>query len=90
MEQVTHPQVVARFILPELWAVAPEDRRRLLQHVREHWGTLKQEQAVVDTLKQVQSPFATRLTIYLEREIDRYTYFFKEAFLFCFWGGELC
>lgn len=53
VEKVNHPQVVARFILPELQSVPSGDRKRLLDHVRQHWNTLKREQAVVDTLKEV-------------------------------------
>lgn len=53
VEKVNHPQVVARFILPELQSVPSGDRKRLLDHVRQHWNTLKLEQAIVDTLQEV-------------------------------------
>lgn len=53
VEKVNHPQVVARFILPELQSVPSGDRKRLLDHVRQHWNTLKLEQAIIDTLREV-------------------------------------
>lgn len=59
VEQVTHSGVVSRFVLPELGAVRPEDRRQLLQHVRTHWTELKQDASLVNALKQVYLLFCT-------------------------------
>lgn len=58
VEEVTHSGVVTRFVLPELGAVSPEDRRQLLEHVREHWATLKNDGALVDALKEVMIRFS--------------------------------
>lgn len=53
VEQVDHPGVVARFVLPELGTVPPDDRHKLLLHVRSNWAELKQNQALVDQFKEV-------------------------------------
>lgn len=53
VESVTHAGVVARFVLPELGAVHPEDRRQLLQHIRMHWAELKTDESLVTSLKHV-------------------------------------
>lgn len=53
VEQVDHPGVVARFVLPELGTVPPDDRQKLLLHVRSNWAELKQNQALVDQFKEV-------------------------------------
>lgn len=53
VEQVDHPGVVARFVLPELWTVPPDDRHKLLMHVRANWPELKQNQALLDQFKEV-------------------------------------
>lgn len=53
VEPVTHAGVVARFVLPELGAVLPEDRRQLLQHIRTHWAELKTDDSLVNSLKEV-------------------------------------
>ncbi|CAM9507617.1 unnamed protein product, partial [Hapterophycus canaliculatus] len=53
VEQVNHPGVIARFVLPELGTVPPDDRQKLLHHVRVHWAELKQDQALIDQFKEV-------------------------------------
>ncbi|CAN0280363.1 unnamed protein product, partial [Scytosiphon promiscuus] len=53
VEQVDHPGVIARFVLPELGTVPADDRHRLLHHVRAHWAELKQDQALIDQFKEV-------------------------------------
>lgn len=53
VEQVNHPGVIARFVLPELGTVPPDDRHKLLHHIRERWAELKQDQALIDQFKEV-------------------------------------
>lgn len=53
VESVTLAGVVARFVLPELGAVPPEDRRQLLQHIRNNWTELKTDESLVNSLKEV-------------------------------------
>ncbi|CAN0440222.1 unnamed protein product, partial [Ectocarpus sp. 12 AP-2014] len=53
VEQVDHPGVVARFVLPELGTVPPDDRHKLLHHVRLHWAELKENQDLVNQFKEV-------------------------------------
>ena len=53
VERVTHSGVVARFVLPELGSVPPEDRLKLLQHVRANWAELKEDTSLVNHFKEV-------------------------------------
>lgn len=53
VEQVDHPGVIARFVLPELGTVPPDDRHKLLHHVRLHWEELKQDQELINHFKEV-------------------------------------
>ena len=50
---MTHSGVVARFVLPELGTVPPEDRLKLLQHVRANWAELKEDASLVNHFKEV-------------------------------------
>lgn len=53
VEQITCPDVLVRFVLPEFIAVQPEGRRQLLQYVLQHWSELKRADNLVEALKEV-------------------------------------
>lgn len=53
VEEVTHSGFVRRFLLPDLGTVSEEDRRKLLQHMKEHWQELKGDGELVGALKEV-------------------------------------
>lgn len=53
VEQITHSDILARFVLPELDALQSEGRRQVLQHVHLQWSELKQSESLVTALMEV-------------------------------------
>ncbi|CAM9971182.1 unnamed protein product, partial [Discosporangium mesarthrocarpum] len=53
VQSVSHSGVVARFVIPELGSVAEGDRRALLGHIKTNWARLKEDQDLVNALKEV-------------------------------------